>query len=122
MARTVLTPAAGVTNGGVTPSSTAIAGIVSAGGAVIANANPEKLVIRVANTHSSDHPVTVVAGDSLYPAIRSGLGDLAIVVPATSGIKEIVGLESARFLQSDGSLLLNFDASMTGTVEVTYLP
>lgn len=122
MSRTVLTPAAGVRNDGVAPASTSIAGIVSAGGAVIADCNVEKLVIRVANTHGSDHPVTVVAGDSLYPAVESPLGDLAVVVPATSGIMEILALESARFLQSDGSLLLNFGASMTGTVEVTYRP
>lgn len=122
MARTVLSPAAGVIDDGVTPASTSIAGIVSAGGAVIADCDIEKLVIRVANTHGSDHPVTVVAGDSLFLAPLSPLGDKAVVVPATSGIKEIVALQSARFLQSDGSLLLNFDASMTGTVEVTYRP
>jgi hypothetical protein len=122
MARTAVTPAQGVLNGGVTPTSTTInAGLVTSG-VTIADVNLEKLVIRVANTDGAALAVTVRAGDSLYPAVESGLGDLAVSVAATTGVTELAALESARFLQSDGSLSIDFATGFTGTLETIYRP
>jgi hypothetical protein len=120
MPRTAVTPAQGTRNGGVTPTSTTIDSTLVTNGVVIADADPEKLVIRVANTHSAAHAVTVRAGDTIYPAILSGEGDLAVTVALTSGVTEFAALDSMRFLQSDGSLLIDFATGFTGTLETMY--
>lgn len=122
MARTAVVPAQGTRNGGVTPTSTTINSTLVTAGVVIENANPEKLVIRVANTAGSALAVTVKAGDSLYPAVLSGQGDLAVTVALTSGVTELAALDSGRFLQSDGSLLIDFATGFTGTLETMYRP
>lgn len=122
MPRTAVTPAQGVRNGGVTPTSTTIDSTLVTNGVVIANANPDKLVIRVANTHSAAHAVTVRAGDSLIPAWMKDQGDLAVTVALTSGVTEFAGLDSARFLQSDGSIHIDLATGFTGTLETLYRP
>ena len=122
MPRTAVTPAQGTLDGGVTPTSTTIDSTLVTNGVVIADVNLEKLVVRVANTHSSAHAVTIRAGDSLYPAVLSGLGDLAVTVALTSGVTEFPALQSARFEQSDGSLLIDFATGFTGTLETLYRP
>jgi hypothetical protein len=123
MARTAVTPAQGARNAGVTPTSTTINSTLVTNGVTIANAGRiEDLVIRVANTDGSALAVTIRAGDSLYPAVESGLGDLAVTVAATSGVQEIARLESARYQQSDGSLSIDFATGFTGTLETMYLP
>ena len=95
--------------------------IVPANGASIAAGGcTRKLLIRVTNTHAADHTVTVRAGVH-PPAFRSGLGDAAITVPATSGVRYIT-VESARFVQPDGSIYLDFDTGMTGKVMAFRLP
>jgi hypothetical protein len=122
MARTAVTPAQGVKNGGVAPTVTTInAGLVTAG-VTIADANPEELIIRVANTDGAALDVYVRASTSQYPAWMSGQGDLSISVPATTGVIEIAALDSALYLQPDGSLSIDFATGFTGTLETTYRP
>ncbi|MBM3494634.1 MAG: hypothetical protein FJX72_10030 [Armatimonadetes bacterium] len=100
------------------PAGTTIA---PANGATIpAGGDTRKLVIRVTNTHGSDHPVTVKAGSG-GPAFRRGLGDQSVTVAATSGVQYLT-VESARFVQSDGAIHLDFDTGMTGKVMAFRLP
>lgn len=95
--------------------------IVPANGANIAAVgDTSRLLIRVTNTNGTQRTVTFKAGDN-PPALRSGLGDLAVVVPATTG-ERLVVLESARFVQSDGSIDVDFEASMAGVVSAVRLP
>lgn len=75
----------------------------------------EELLLVFKNTNGSDRVATIVAGDN-PPALSSGLGNLDITVPATTGVRFVTGLESARFLQADGTLEIDLAASFAGTV------
>jgi len=79
-----------------------------------------RLLIRITNTNGSDRVATIKAGVN-PPAPRQGLGDLDITVPATTGDKVIV-VESARFLQADGSINIDFAASFAGIISAVRLP
>jgi len=106
-------------NAGVAePAGTAI--VPANGASIAAGGDTRKLLIRVTNTHSSDHTVTIRAGVN-PPAFRRGIGDAAITVPATTGVRYITA-ESARFAQADGSIWLDFDTGMTGKVMAIRLP
>ena len=75
----------------------------------------EELLLVFKNTNGSDRVATIVAGDN-PPADMAGQGNIDITVPLTSGVKWIGGLESARFLQNDGTLSIDLAASFAGTV------
>jgi hypothetical protein len=100
-----------------------------AAGAIINDAEPERTLIRVTNTEGSTNVVTVVAGAN-PPAHAAGQGNLAVTVAATSGVQFIGPVESGRFLQpvddagvaQGGSLYINFETGMTGTIDVLLLP
>lgn len=87
----------------------------------LAGAPLEEVVFRFTNTNGSDRVATIVAGDS-PPALSAGQGDLAITVPATSGDMTVAGLESARFLQSDGTVHIDLATSFAGTVSAVRVP
>jgi len=75
----------------------------------------EEFVFRFTNTNGSDRVATIKAGAN-PPALSAGVGDLAITVPATSGDMTVAGLESARFIQSDGLMHIDLATSFAGTV------
>lgn len=81
----------------------------------------EELVLRFTNTNGSDRVATIVAGGN-PPALSSGQGNLDITVPATSGDMTVAGLESARYLQSDGTLHIDLAASYAGVVRAFRVP
>lgn len=113
---TVTTLASGVAS--TTPAGTAIN---TTNGAIIAAAgDTARLLIRITNTNGTNRVATVKAGVN-PPAIRQGIGDLAITVPATTGDVSVV-VESARFMQADGSLWIDFAASMAGICSAVRLP
>jgi hypothetical protein len=70
----------------------------------ISDAVPELTVLRVANT-GIEQDITVKAGPN-PPALAGGLGDLVVTVAATTGVEFIGPFESGRFLQADGSMLV----------------
>jgi len=72
-------------------------------------------VFRFRNTDATDRVATIVAG-AYPPALSQGQGNLNITVPATSGDMWIGPIESARFLQADGTILIDLAASFAGTV------
>lgn len=120
MSRTAVTVAALSRTGGTTPAGTAADPtndhVVNLGGYPL-----EEFVFRFTNTNGTDRVATIVAGDS-PPALSSGLGNLDITVPATTGDMIIAGLESARFLQDDGTVLIDLAASFAGTVTAMRVP
>jgi hypothetical protein len=75
----------------------------------------ELILLEVTNNAASavNLTVTVNAGDN-PPAQRAGLGSLATVL-AQNAVKLIGPLESARFIQDDGSLSVTF-APASGTL------
>jgi hypothetical protein len=83
-------------------------------GHTITGVRPEVLAIRVKNTTGGALNAILRAGTQpLAPA--SGQGDLTVSVGA-GAIVFISPAESARFLQSDGSVSLDLQATFAGTV------
>jgi hypothetical protein len=120
MARTAVTVAVLSRTGGTTPAGVAADPtndhVVNLGGYPL-----EEFVFRFTNTNGTDRVATFVAGDS-PPALSSGLGNLDITVPATTGDMTVAGLESARFLQDDGTVQIDLAASFAGTVAAWRVP
>lgn len=86
-----------------------------ANGHTITGVRPEVLVLRVRNTSGGAVNAIVRAGTQPL-AESSGQGDLTVSVPATSGSVFIGPLESARFIQPDGSVSLDLGAGFAGNV------
>ena len=86
-----------------------------ANGHVISGTRPEVLVLRVNNTAGTAKNVIVRAGT--FPiAGSSGQGDLTVQVPATTGSVLVGPLESARFLQNDGTVSVDLESGFAGTI------
>jgi hypothetical protein len=88
---------------------------------VINAALPERTLLRVTNTHGSAHVITIKAGD-YPPAIAAGQGDLTQSIAATTGVAWLGPFESGRFIQSDGTMLIDVEAAHTGTITAFKLP
>ena len=117
MSRDLITPVEITTNAG-SDAKAATAINVSNGAYIDAGAIVTgKLVIHIKNTYGGAKIVTFAAGDF----IRSPLGDLEISVAATDGEKVTV-IESSRFKDEDGYILINFEAAMTGLVGAYLVP
>jgi len=119
MARTAIVPVAASRNGDIAETQTAVD---QANGMVIAAANPDKLVLRITNTAAAQHNAIIRGGDSIYPAWMSGQGDLTFAVAASTGVVYAGPFDSARVLQSDRSLHLDFDSGFAGEVTAVSLP
>jgi hypothetical protein len=90
------------------------------------------IVIRVTNTHASPHQVTVraVPGAGNPRGAFGGPGPsgssptepnfVSTAIPATTGVRFIV--VPAHFVQTDGSIYLDFEAAHTGTVSAAEVP
>ena len=120
MARTAvpvvtLSATGAATNAGTTADATN-SHVVDLGGYPL-----EEFVFRFTNTNGSDRVATIAAGDN-PPALSAGQGGLAITVPATSGDMTVAGLESARYMQSDGTVNIDLAASFAGAVRVFRVP
>ena len=88
---------------------------------VISGVPCEQLLIRLANTNGSDRVATILAGDN-PPADAAGQGDLAITVPATTGVMWVGPLSSARFAQDNGDVNIDLATSFAGTVTAYRIP
>jgi hypothetical protein len=83
-------------------------------GHTVTGVRPEVLVLRVSNSTAGALNATVKAGTQPL-AESGGQGDLVVSVPATGAV--FIGpLESARFIQSDGSVSLDLGAGFAGKV------
>lgn len=120
MARDNVTPVALVTN--VATAQGAATTIVPANGIRVAlnpAGNTRRAVIDLDIT-TTGGTVTVKAG--VYPpAWRQGLGDyvLGTAAPSTRYFLEV---ESARFIQADGSIWIDFQTGLTGNARAYTLP
>lgn len=122
MARTALTVTT-LTAGAAVADVLASAGVAidATNHHVLATAAPlDSYIIRINNTTGSTKVATIKAGAN-PPADASGQGDLA--VSCTTGQVKFVGpLESARFLQADGSVNVDIETGMTGFIQVFRVP
>lgn len=82
-----------------------------------------KLAIRLTNTTASTKVFTVTAGDN-PPADAAGQGNLDISLTAGDSTPQIawVTIESARFLQNDGTVVVTVASGTTGTIAAIQLP
>ena len=90
-------------------------------GHVISAARFRKLFIRITNTNGTNRVATIKAG-AYPPAESTGLGDLAVTVPATTGDVLIGPLESARFSQANGDIYVDLGASIAGIIAAIQFP
>ena len=75
----------------------------------------ENMVILIRNTEGSTNTVTVKAGAGA--ALSKGLGDKTFTaIAATTGMIVLPPLESARFLQANGTVRIDVEASTTGYI------
>jgi hypothetical protein len=114
---TVIDPTTGANN----PATTAIDQVNGMTVAFTNTAIPSgstmwDLVIVFLNTFAGAKSIIIRAGASNPPAFRKDKGDLTISNAGTSVTTYISGLEPARYAQADGSLSIDFTASVTGTV------
>ena len=91
--------------------------VVVANGASIAAEYGDNLMLEIRNTDGTDRVATVKAG--VGPTAE--YGDLDITVPATTGVM-MATIESARFMQADGKIYVDFAASFAGTIAAYRLP
>lgn len=126
MARTALTQNAWAPNSNLTDAvsgGTAIgiaidSTLVTNGATIAPGVSPEHVVLRVTNTSVADKTVTVRAGNRF----QSASGDLVTTVVAGIGIQEIGPFASARFLQQDGSMSIDFATGLTGWITAKKFP
>lgn len=86
----------------------------------IVDAVPEYTVLRVSNTDAGVNlTLTVKAGDN-PPALAAGQGDLAVTV-AFGTVRFIGPFESGRFIQSDGSMMIE-SSTTTGAITALRIP
>ncbi len=120
MATTQLTYSALVPNGNLLqPAGTTLVAAPT-NNMQLAGARPELTVLRVSNTDDDTAlTLTVKAGDN-PPALAAGQGDLAVTV--AFGTVQLIGpFESGRFLQSDGSMMIE-SSTTTGTITALRVP
>lgn len=88
--------------------------------AIPAGPGSENLTLEVRTTNGADKTVTIRAGvgGGVTPgaAIRSPIGDLTLTAHASSGGGVIGGLESARFMQTNGQVYIDFASGITGFI------
>lgn len=89
--------------------------------AIPAAPNADNLFLYVATTNGADKTVTIRAGAN-PPAFRSSIGDLVVTAHTASGGGIVGPLESARFAQADGSINIDFAASITGKITAFMRP
>jgi hypothetical protein len=98
--------------------------IVAANGHVITPTKRSgKVLIRLRNTFAGAKVFTVEAGDN-PPASSAGQGDLTMSLAdgSTTAVDGWLCLETARFLQSNGTIRITVAASTTGTITAFQLP
>lgn len=86
--------------------------------------NPaHKVLIQVWHTTASEKDVTIVAGDN-PPADAAGQGSLVQACAAGDSTPTFyaVTVESARFIQDDGTISIDIESGMTGFIRAIALP
>lgn len=105
-----------------TINSSGVGTIDPANGAYIpALSRTRDLFLYVKNTGAVG-TVFIQPGISTYaaPAFRSGLGTVSVVIPGTA--ERYITIESARHVQLNGDINIDYNTGMTGTIYAYRLP
>jgi len=83
----------------------------------------DTVILRVTNTTASEKDITIKAGDK-NPAQSNGQGDLVVAFAAgnVTPVVKFFTLESARFIQDDGTVHIDVESGMTGFVSAWRIP
>ena len=83
----------------------------------------DTVILRVTNTTAGAKNVTIKAGDN-PPADAAGQGDLVTAFGAgnVTPVVKFITFESARFLQSDGTVHIDVEAGTTGFISAWRIP
>ncbi len=88
--------------------------------AIPAGPGSESLTLLVRTTNGADKTVTIKAGVgggvTAGAAIRAPIGDLTLTAHAASGGGAVGGIESARFMQTNGQVYIDFASGTTGWI------
>jgi hypothetical protein len=124
MARTAITGVTAFPNGATTqPAPVAIdqangmvvpAEPASTYGVFPRPASGNRKILIIANTFAGVKTVTFRAGVN-PPAFRAPIGDMTLSVPASTTVY-VPMPEAARFAQADGSINVDFQSGITGTI------
>jgi hypothetical protein len=101
----------------VTPAGTAIN--AANGGTIAAIKDASRVVLRFVNTFAGVKKITIKAGVN-PPALRQGIGDLVLTLAQNEDV--MLCIESARHLQADGSISIDYEAGTTGTASAVLIP
>ncbi|MYW34479.1 hypothetical protein [Streptomyces sp. SID2119] len=122
MPRTAVSYSPLTPNGSIAePAGTTINPTLVTNGVVVENADPERTVLRVANTSTGAKAVTVRTGSGTQ-SWMAGQGDLTANVASETGVSYIGPFTSARFQQKGSKLYVDFASGTTGTITVLKLP
>ena len=82
-----------------------------------------KVLLEVWHTTASEKELTVKAGDN-PPAVATGLGDEVVACAAGDSTPTfyVLPLDSSRFIQDDGTILIDIEAAMTGFIRAYAMP
>ncbi len=92
---------------------------VTNGASIDVGGKTANVVISVLNNYAGAKKVTVKAGVN-PPAFRAALGDASISID--QNVTKMIVVESARFVQADGKIYLDFESAMTGHLWAYLLP
>ena len=83
----------------------------------------DTVILRITNTTAAQKVITIKAGDK-NPAQSNGQGDLAITFAAgdSTPVVKFVTLESARFIQDDGTVHIDMASGTTGFISAWRIP
>lgn len=87
---------------------------------ILAAGLTQRVILRINNTTVGAKNVTIKKGDA-GPGQRVNLGDVVIAC-AGSTVYFAGPFESARFVQDDGSIDIDCEAGMTGTIAALQVP
>jgi hypothetical protein len=106
-------------NGGTVNAGTAID---TSNGHVLTLPNDKRVLIEVDNTGTvAASTVTLKAGDN-PPAFLAGAGDLAVAVGTAGKHRGVIIIETARFMQDDGTINIDAAGFSAGTIAAYSLP
>lgn len=89
-----------------------------------ADCDPRDLLVFVVHTTATEKDVTVKAGAN-PPAVRSGAGDLVVALGdgSTASVNTFIPLGGgSRFMQADGTIYVDVEASATGRIACFRVP
>jgi hypothetical protein len=115
--KTVAVTTLKLSEGTTVPATTALNG--STDTLSITGGSGGKIVLLIENTTAAEKEIVIKKGES-PPALRQGVGDLTIKFLEKTA--QLVPIESARFANAEGNVIVSCAASTTGFISAVKMP